>query len=200
MTSGDRHPRRHAELGGYNPDPLYVEPGPVRRSMPHPAGPSRRWELVLGLVAFLVVLVLAALATPRPEPAISPSPTQAGAPFGGNGPAGAPIAAAAVVGGLATYYDAPSSSDAAAGPGLRAFLGSGWRGSWVTVHADGRSVRVQLTDWCACGDRHGQPTLIDLDDRAFARLAPLSRGVVAVAIEASSSSPTLPPTDAEGLR
>jgi hypothetical protein len=41
---------------------------------------------------------------------------------------------------------------------------------------------VRLEDWCACGDRHGVPTLLDLDSRTFARIAPLSRGVVKVEV------------------
>jgi rare lipoprotein A (peptidoglycan hydrolase) len=41
---------------------------------------------------------------------------------------------------------------------------------------------VRLVDWCACGPRHGRPTLLDLSDDAFRQLAPLSQGVVAVKI------------------
>lgn len=90
-----------------------------------------------------------------------------------------------------------STHDAAAGPALRAKLGANWRGKIVTVHHAGRSLRVRLSDWCACGPRHGQPTLIDLDDSGFALLAPRSEGVIAVSVEVGSSAPraTLPPTD-----
>ena len=35
--------------------------------------------------------------------------------------------------GYATWYDAPSKQDAAAGPALRKALGRDWRGSWVRV-------------------------------------------------------------------
>ena len=86
------------------------------------------------------------------------------------------------VGGVATWYDT-APGQAAAGPTLRELLGSDWRGQRVTVSANGRSVTVKLTDWCACGSRHGHDTLIDLDDADFARLAPLSAGVVEVSVE-----------------
>lgn len=94
-----------------------------------------------------------------------------------------------------------STHDAAAGPALRLKLGPHWRGQWVTVHHAGRSLRVRLSDWCACGQRHGRPTLIDLDDSGFALLAPRSEGVIEVSIELHDArqiaqpGPTLPPTD-----
>ncbi len=97
------------------------------------------------------------------------------------------------IGGLATWYDAPPGQ-AAAGPDLRAALGPNWRGQIVTVSHDGRSVSVKLSDFCACGDRGGKPTLIDLDDASFARLAPLSAGVIEVSIEFGGTI-ALPPTD-----
>jgi hypothetical protein len=100
--------------------------------------------------------------------------------------------------GLATWYDAPSKQDAAAGPALRRFLGRDWRGSWVRVMRGSATVTVILTDWCACGSRHGQPTLLDLDDQAYRELAPLSSGVVTVRVERIDGVPTrLPNTDTE---
>lgn len=112
--------------------------------------------------------------------------------------AGARISALTAVKGWATWYDAPSRFDAAAGPDLRRAIGRDWRGSFVTVYAGERSAIVQLTDWCACGDRHGTPTVIDLDDRTFARLAPLGTGVLKVVVEwQSGPTPTAPPTDTE---
>jgi rare lipoprotein A (peptidoglycan hydrolase) len=105
--------------------------------------------------------------------------------------------------GYATWYDAPSSHDAAAGPALRRMLGRDWRGSWVRVShvGDGevRTVNVRLSDWCLCRDRHGEPTLIDLDDRAFDELGSLGAGVIRVSIEEIQGVPTvLPPTDTAG--
>jgi len=85
--------------------------------------------------------------------------------------------------GWASYYaTGPGPLDAAAGPGLRH---GNWRGSWVTVRANGHAIRVRLTDWCACGPRHGMPTLIDLSPVAFTRLSLLSRGIVSVVISTS---------------
>ena len=83
--------------------------------------------------------------------------------------------------GVATYYDW-RSGQAAAGPALRRLLGPHWRGRWVTVTAGRHRVRVRLTDWCACGPRHGRPALIDLDRRSFARLALPSTGIIEVTI------------------
>jgi len=78
--------------------------------------------------------------------------------------------------GLASWY-AWRPGQAAAGPALRAFLGPNWRGRIVTVCA-AVCIRVSLTDWCGCpGGR-----VIDLDSRSFARLAPLSAGLVAVRV------------------
>ncbi len=116
--------------------------------------------------------------------------------------------------GYATWYATPGLTGAA-GPALRAALGGdpAFRGQRVTVCRD-RCVTVTLTDWCACGSRAGEPTLVDLSDDAFLRLAPLSSGVIEVAIRIPGvitadptvkpkpivvkPQPTLPPTDSEG--
>jgi hypothetical protein len=70
-----------------------------------------------------------------------------------------------------------------------------WRGATVRVCAD-RCIVTRLTDWCACGDRHGKATLIDLADADFARLAPLSAGVIEVSVEFVDSV-KLPATDTQ---
>ena len=36
--------------------------------------------------------------------------------------------------------------------------------------------------YCACGPRKGVPTVIDLSDEAFSKLAALSRGVLRVTV------------------
>lgn len=100
-------------------------------------------------------------------------------------PAGHP-ATTLLVAGWSTWY-AWRPGEAAAGPALRRALGPGWRGSIVTVCAHSQNLRVTcarvvLSDWCLCGSRHGRPTVIDLDARTFARLAPLSRGVIRVEV------------------
>ena len=67
--------------------------------------------------------------------------------------------------GLSTWYRYVDGQ-AAAGPALRAFLGANWRGTVVTVTANGHSVTARLTDFCQCpGGR-----VIDLDRRSFAAL------------------------------
>ncbi len=79
---------------------------------------------------------------------------------------------------------------AAAGPSLRKALGRNWRGKWVNVTAHGRTIRVKLTDWCACG--HGR--VIDLDRASFAALAPPSVGVLRVTVSWGEAI-ALPETD-----
>jgi hypothetical protein len=102
----------------------------------------------------------------------------------------------ALLGGWATWHDNGPGMYAAAGPDLRRALGPGWRGTVVEVGGPGgASVRVRLTDSCACGERHGLPTFLDLSADAFAQLAPLDWGVVAVSIELV---PVLPATNTGG--
>jgi len=61
------------------------------------------------------------------------------------------------------YPDGPGfDAYAAAGPGLRAALGSGWRNTVVYVCGQ-QCVRVRLIDWCKCtGGSVGITKLIDL--------------------------------------
>jgi hypothetical protein len=54
---------------------------------------------------------------------------------------------------------------AAAGPDLRAALGSGWRGS--IVYVDG--IRVKLIDWCQCYSGESNEKLLDLYYDVFKR-------------------------------
>jgi rare lipoprotein A (peptidoglycan hydrolase) len=93
----------------------------------------------------------------------------------------APIADAAPRKGVASWY-AYRPGEAAAGPALRRMLGPGWRGRTVTVRANGRSVSVKLTDWCQCLSGQRAERLIDLDVRAFSRLADPRSGLVRVEV------------------
>lgn len=101
----------------------------------------------------------------------------------------------ALVGGWASWFDVGPGLYGAAGPLLREALGPNWRGQLVEVEAGNRSTTVRLTDWCACGLRHGKPTIIDLSRDAFAELADPSVGIVAVSIELD---PPEHPADARG--
>ncbi len=120
--------------------------------------------------------------------------TATGAPHGPIGPGVASMptsglmAAVRAVSGPASWYCKPGRSactrgyrgglHAAAGPKVRAMLGSRYRGQAVTVWAGIRRVRVTIVDWCACpGGR-----VLDLYADAFDNLAPLSRGTVAVRV------------------
>lgn len=91
--------------------------------------------------------------------------------------------------GYATWYDDGPGHYAAAGPALRV---GDWRGRVVQVCAGSSCTTVRLTDWCACGARHGVPTLLDLSREAFAELADPSQGVVMVTV---SGRVELPRTD-----
>jgi hypothetical protein len=99
--------------------------------------------------------------------------------------------------GYATWYDDGPGLYGAAGPALRESLGANWRGQTVDVCSDGRCVTVKLSDWCACGARHGKPTVIDLSPQAFKQLRPLSAGVITVQIKGAGAAPavTIPPSD-----
>jgi hypothetical protein len=135
--------------------------------------------ILLGDLLSLVLLI--GIFAPEPEPAVE-------------GDIGT-----ALVGGKATWYDDGPGLYGAAGPVLREALGGdpAFRGQTVRVCADD-CVLVRLTDWCACGDRGGVPTVIDLSPDAFARLAPLSAGVIDVTIELGGV--VLPATDTEGVQ
>jgi hypothetical protein len=87
--------------------------------------------------------------------------------------------------GVASWYDY-RPREAAAGPALRAMLGSSWRGRLVYVTRRtctsgvcvSRTTRVRLTDSCWCPNGR----VIDLDRATFALLAPPSRGLVYVSV------------------
>jgi hypothetical protein len=134
-------------------------PPPARSSEPTPIVPLPPTDDTLN-----------ATAAPTPRPSVqraSPAPPGSGSVR----------AVGSSLSGIATWY-AWRPGQAAAGPGLRAALGPGWRGRTVLVTAGARSAWVRLTDWCACpGGR-----VIDLDSRSFAALAPLSVGVLRVSV------------------
>ncbi len=64
----------------------------------------------------------------------------------------------------------------------------------VKVCSDSGCTQVLVVSYCACGDRNGIPTVIDLSPAAFRDIAPLSVGVVRVTLSAGSAVP-LPQTD-----
>lgn len=107
-----------------------------------------------------------------------PRPAQSGAPSSHRR---AWLAGAGTVQGTASWYWNGPGLYAAAGPALRV---GAWRGRLVTVCAAAKSgvvsrcLHVRLTDACQCyGTR-----LLDLSRDAFARLAPLSVGLVRVRV------------------
>jgi hypothetical protein len=107
---------------------------------------------------------------------------------------GADVQALRSASGWATWYRDPNKSGPyAATPWYR----WGMDPEWVSVCAfpEGRTVctNALVSDFCACGDRHGVPTLIDLAPSAFAELAPLSVGVLRVQV--FRGVPAAPATD-----
>ena len=143
------------------------------------------------VLAFVLAACSASPATVQPASTlqrVAPSPEAPSAsvvdsftvnpPAAVEAPAGEILWSRALKGVAVWYRGCPGC--AAAGPLLRAALGSRWRGKRVRVCAARRCIRVVLSDWCAC--RHGR-RLVDLDYRLFARLVPLSRGVVPVIVE-----------------
>jgi len=91
--------------------------------------------------------------------------------------------------GIATWYRY-RPGEAAAGPALRAWLGTGWRHTRVVVCAKA-CVVVTLSDYCGCPGKR----IVDLDSRSFRALAPLSQGIVRVTV---SRLPVGPATDTGG--
>lgn len=171
--------------------------------------------------AILAVLLLAACTAPRAASDVSPRPGQLGAPQRAAGrdrdvvATGAPSPSPAVVN-VTTSEGDPSPTTST--PGTKNRTG------WATWYDDGagyygavRSWRygddpyavqvclaarpatcthVVIRDYCACGSRHGEATVIDLSPSAFRELAPLSRGVIRVTVTGPIPIP-LPPTDEE---
>lgn len=81
---------------------------------------------------------------------------------------------------------------AAAGPKLRAAIGTNWRGYTVKVTAMGKSVVVKLIDFCACEDNK----VIDLYAVAWETLYPNHLEVGLLSVLVSPLAPgSLPTTD-----
>ncbi len=166
-----------AELRAAADGPVFREEEPERRR--------------LGCSVLLLVL---AFVTAAPSQPVAAMPS-AGAPVSVPATSGL---VPALVGGWATYYrdrkHGPDEHYAAAGPLLREAFGD-WRGKVIRVRSGKHSTIVSLSDSCACGERAGLPTLIDLSPAAFRDLAPLSAGVIRVSIEVVE----LPATDSTGV-
>ena len=96
----------------------------------------------------------------------------------------APTAAigTALVGGYATWYDVPGY--VASVPWWR----PGQRPVVLRVCAED-CLLVTAVGFCQCGERAGLPTVADLSRAAFARLAPLDRGIVKVTLEWPVNAP-----------
>lgn len=69
---------------------------------------------------------------------------------------------------------------------------------WARVSHGSKSVIVRVVSFCACGNRAGKSTIIDLSPAAFRRLAgSLAPGVIDVTVEWPIGGPELPATDTE---
>ena len=152
------------------PTPTAFQPFPTYDAIPPSPTP------IAGLHDYASPLRSAPTATPIPTERPRPRATAAPRPTKHND----------TLGGYATWFaTGPDGLYAAAGPSLRQAIGSHWRGSHVLVCgvSGTRCVEVVLNDWCACGSRRGYATVLDLSDEAFRYLAPLSRGVIRVAVD-----------------
>lgn len=204
----------------WNPDPLYVEPEPVRGIDGIRPSPVIPITMACAVIVIAVLLIVAAASRSPLER--SPVPTASGAPrepvsaalhppepttgVGSEGVTLAPttpIPGATTWSGTATWF---------CGAGSRCPRGHGpseliaaidrkdspfRKGDRVTVRyhcGNGceRAVTVRIVDVCACGGAR----LIDLSAKAFRRLAPLGTGVIPVTIEAATNV-RLPETDKE---
>jgi rare lipoprotein A (peptidoglycan hydrolase) len=160
------------------PTPSAFQPFPTYDAIP--ASPTP----IAGLHDYAAPLRSAPTASPTPPTARPKLVPAAGHTSSGSGTRTISRSSKGALGGYATWYGTgPDGLYAAAGPALRAALGRHWRGSHVLVCRSTKCVEVRLNDWCACGPRHGYSTLLDLSDEAFAALAPLSRGVIRVAVD-----------------
>jgi hypothetical protein len=121
-------------------------------------------------------LILGRTGAPASLRAVPPVRITIATPVTGRGPVASRDPRTAVsLRGYATWFNSPAGVSAA-GPDLRAALGPGWRGTHVLVCHDERCVVTVL------GDTMAADRLVDLHRPLFARLAPLSTGVLAVTL------------------
>lgn len=229
MTRPDRHPRRNAAMPDRARPELRVDPEPVRRHLESgDSGGVFVWigvMALLAIVAYAVFLVVVALMPPAPRSA--PEPT---ALFDVSQGASAPEPAGASRSEAEQRRPAGDELNllvAGAPPRFRGLATwcaptpdhcRGWDEQYVGAVPSFRfgdepyAVQVCLADepascthvvvssHCACGDRRGEPTVIDLSVPAFRELAPLSRGVIGVIVSDPIEvpvGPTLPATETQ---
>jgi hypothetical protein len=137
------------------------------------------WEVMASRTGVPWPLLRVAIAAPSPSAETSAS---FGAPTGKRPAPTATPRTASPLRGVATWFNSPAGVSAA-GPDLRAALGPGWRGTHVQVCHDERCVVTIL------GDTMAADRLIDLDAPLFARLAPLSAGLLAVTLTVIPAPP-----------
>lgn len=130
-----------------------------------------------GLHEYGAPLRSAPTASPQPVQSARPKATSAaGHTSVGSGPR--TIRPSHNIRGKASWHATGRSGQfAAACYDLRKAIGPDWRGQTVLVAVGRRALEVRLNDWCGSHDK-----LIDLSDEAFRYFAPLSRGVIRVAV------------------
>ncbi len=138
----------------------------------------------------------------REVPIVDPSSVSTAPPSAGPssyatrtpGPTVAPVHAVGtpLLAGWATHYWNGPGLYAAAGPDLRRIL-PGYHHGLVTVCAfpngQSRCAAIPTVDFCACGERRGLPTLLDLSDDAYRLLCgSLSSGICRVSVQPMGGS------------
>lgn len=221
----DRRPYAGWDL---DPDPLTVEPEPVRRSRPPVDDPSPLivlWICAAAIVLIILGAVIANTAAPRPaRPSASPVPAQSGGLTGapqpvysgeaghrlgetvyrpGSSPASGLSGAPPRYRGTATWY-CSTVATCTAGYGPGDLIGAIDRKDSAFRPGDRVTVRafgrvVTVTIVDTCAC--GGVRVIDLSRAAFARLANPDLGVIPVTIErADDPLPTAPGTDVRGVQ
>jgi hypothetical protein len=111
-----------------------------------------------------------------------------------------PPAASSLIAGVATWCAPTPTHCQSWGGGAMVGAVPGFDGDPYTVRvcldvqlSTFSCVVVRVVSSCACGDRGGRGTVIDLSPAAFRKLAPLSRGVIPVTVERADI--LLPATD-----
>ena len=155
--------------------------------------------LVVSFVAVaLGIAIVVGLLGPAPRPAVPPPGPGRDVRLA-SAPGPSPTldeGASSILAGVATWCAPTATHCHGWAPPAKLGAVPGYDGTpyLARVSRGSRSVVVRVVSFCACGDRAGKSTVIDLSPAAFVELAPLSAGVIDVTVERLDGI-ALPPTD-----